>query len=126
MAAPEPLPQKPQPIPIQSHALDNLRFIRETMERANSFTAVPGWGGVMMGATALGAAGLASHAMSPAEWLTTWLIEVVVAILVGTFAIWHKAHAAGTPLWSAPTRKFALSFAPPLIAGAVLTIVLFN
>jgi len=126
MAGPEPLPRLPKPIPFESHALDNLRFIRDTMERAGSFTAVPGWGGVLMGATALGAAGLASHAKSNTEWLATWMIEVVAAILVGTFAMWHKAHAAGSPLWSAPARKFAMSFAPALVAGAVLTFILFR
>ena len=45
-----------EPIPIKAHALDNLRYIRETMERAGSFTAVPGWGGVEMGLTAFASA----------------------------------------------------------------------
>jgi len=126
MAGPEPLPRPPKPIPFESHALDNLRFIRDTMERAGSFTAVPGWGGVLMGATALGAAGLASHAKSNGEWLAIWMIEVVAAIIVGTLAIWHKTRAAGSPLWSAPARKFAMSLTPPLVAGAVLTFILFR
>jgi len=65
----EPARPLSQPIPLETHALDNLRYIRETMERAGSFTAVPGWGGVLMGATALAAAAFASHANSPAMWL---------------------------------------------------------
>ncbi|MGB2633127.1 MAG: hypothetical protein WAM58_04250, partial [Candidatus Acidiferrum sp.] len=43
------------PIPIDARAADHLRYIRETMESAAEFTAVPGWGGVAMGITALAA-----------------------------------------------------------------------
>ena len=70
MASVEPI-RKPDksPLPIHSHALDNLRYIRETMERAGSFTAVPGWGGVAMGATARATAGFASHSSSVGWWL---------------------------------------------------------
>jgi len=125
MATVEPI-RKPdsEPIPIHAHALDNLRYIRETMERAASFTAVPGWGGVAMGATALGAAGIASHQSSFPGWLAVWLIEGALAIALGVLAMAHKARAAGLPLWSGPVRKFTFSFIPPLVAGAVLTFVL--
>jgi hypothetical protein len=124
MASVEPIRQhRDAPLPLHAHAIDNLRFIRETMERAGSFTAVPGWGGVAMGATALAAAGLASHA--PAHWwLPFWLIEGALAVAIGFLAMQRKARAAGLPLWSAPVRKFVFSFVPPLIAGAVLTVVL--
>ena len=122
--APEPI--RKQPIPIQSHALDNLKYIRDTMERAGSFTAVPGWGGALMGATALAAAGIASHATSPSIWLLTWLTEAAIALAVGVLAMWRKSQTAEMPLWSAPARKFIFSFAPPLIAGTVLTLALYR
>jgi len=115
-----------EPIPLHTHALDNLRYIRETMERAGSFTAVPGWGGVLMGVTALAAAGIASHAGSRGIWLAIWLGEALVAMGVGVLAMWRKARAAGLPLWSAPARKFIFSFVPPLFAGAVLTLALWQ
>jgi hypothetical protein len=121
--APQPVPK---PIPLESHALDNLRYIRETMERAGSFTAVPGWGGVAMGVTALAAAAFASHFASSGMWLAIWLAEAVVAMAVGVLAMWRKARAAGLPLWSAPARKFAFSFIPPLFVGAMLTLSLWN
>jgi hypothetical protein len=124
MASVEPIRRHPDaPLPLEAHAIDNLRFIRETMERAGSFTAVPGWGGVAMGATALAAAGLASHAPER-WWLPFWLIEGAVAVAIGFLAMQRKARAAGLPLWSSPVRKFVFSFVPPLIAGAVLTVVL--
>jgi len=116
----------PEPIPLHTHALDNLRYIRETMERAGSFTAVPGWGGVLMGVTALAAAGLASHSSSRGMWLAIWMGEAVLAMAVGVLAMNRKAKAAGLELWSAPARKFVFSFFPSLFAGAVLTVALWN
>jgi hypothetical protein len=115
-----------RPTPIHVHAIDNLRYIRETMERAGSFTAVPGWGGVAMGCTALAAAGLASHAESRRAWILWWIAEALVAIAIGVFAMSRKSRAAGLKLWSAPARKFAFSFVPPLLAGALLTVVLLR
>ena len=127
MASVEPIRKASNaPVPLHARALDNLRYIRETMERAGSFTAVPGWGGVAMGATALAAAGIASHAGSHRMWIACWLIEGVVAVALGVLAMERKARAAGLPLWSAPVRKFVFSFVPPLIAGAALTVVLLR
>ena len=126
MASVEPIRKTDPPVRLHDHAIDNLRYIRETMERAGSFTAVPGWGGVAMGATALAAAGLASHAGSPGAWLVDWLIEGAIAVIIGLLAMERKARAAGLPLWSAPVRKFGFSFVPPLIAGAAVTVVLWR
>lgn len=117
---------RPEPIPIHSHALDNLRYIRETMERAGSFTGVPGWGGVLMGVSAVSAAGFASHATSRGEWLEIWLAEGALAIGIGLVALWHKTQAAGSPFLSMPARKFALSFLPAIFAGMVLTAALWQ
>jgi hypothetical protein len=126
MAVIKPIRGSSEPIPLHSHAIDNLRYIRETMERAGSFTAVPGWGGVAMGVTALAAAGFASHVKALPLWLLCWFLEGVLAVAIGVFAVWKKARAAGIPLWSAPARKFVFSFVPPLFAGAVLTWVLWQ
>ncbi len=116
----------PEPLPMHAHAIDNLRYIRETMERAGFFTAVPGWGGVAMGVTALAAASFASHQTSPETWLEIWLAEGALAIVIGMFTMWRKSQAAGMSFWSPATRKFLFSFLPPLIAGAVLTLALWR
>jgi hypothetical protein len=108
------------------HAVENLRFIRETMERSASFTAVPGKGGILMGLTALGAAVVASLQSSVHAWLAVWVLEAAVALLVGALAIIRKAQTANLPILSGPSRKFALSLAPPLVAGALLTVVFFR
>ena len=106
--------------------MDDLRYIRETMERAGSFTAVPGWGGVAMGATALMASLIAAYQTSSSAWLATWMAEGALAVAIGILSMCRKASAAGLPIWSPPARKFVFSFVPPLIVGAALTMVLWR
>jgi len=115
-----------EPVSLQTHAMDNLRVIRETMERAGSFTAVPGWGGVAMGGSALIAAGIAAQQPSLERWLATWLLEAAFAMVLAVLAIRRKTKAAQGPVLSAPARRFVLSFAPPLIVGGLLTAVLYR
>jgi hypothetical protein len=117
-------PSPEEPPALHARAMDNLRFIRETMERASSFTAVPGWGGLFMGLTALGAAVVAARQSSVKGWLVTWLAEALLALLIGGWAIVSKARRAETPLLSVPGRKFALSFSPPMLVGVLLTLAL--
>src|SRR5579859_5994003 len=115
-----------EPVSIETHAIDNLRLIRETMERASSFTAVPGWGGFVVGISALAASAVASAQPTLERWLAVWLLEAAVAMGVAIFAIKRKANAAKGPLLSTPARRFVLSFAPPLLVGALLTAVLYR
>lgn len=91
------------------------------MERAGAFTAVPGLGGMVMGLTALVAAAFAARQTDARGWVTVWLSEMVVAMAIGATAMIHKAHKSGASLWSQPGRKFAASFAPAILAGAMLT-----
>jgi hypothetical protein len=117
-------PHHSRQVALDDHARDNLRFIRETMERAGSFTAVPGWGGIALGVTALGAAGIASRQTSSMDWLATWIAEAVLAIAIAVWTTFSKARESGTSLFSGPGRRFAYSFAPPLLVGALLTVLL--
>lgn len=127
MASVHPLPPRDtEPVALHHRAMDNLRYIRETMERAGSFTALSGWGQVAMGITALGAALIAAGATSVEMWLSIWTGEALIALAIGILSVAWKARAAGMPLLSGPGRKMALSLAPPVLAGAVLTAVLFG
>jgi hypothetical protein len=117
---------KSEPIPIDARAADHLRYIRETMERAVEFTAVPGWGGVAMGLTAIGAAWVASRQHSPRAWLTVWLVEAFIAVAIAASTAATKAHRASAGLFTGPGRKFLLSFTPPIIVGGLLTFALFQ
>ena len=111
---------------MPSHAMDDLRFIRETMESAASFTAVPGWGGVMMGITALAAAMIASLRPQVMWWAAVWGLEALCAFAIGASAAFWKARRAETPLFSSPGRKFVLGLFPPMLAAAVLSMVIFR
>jgi hypothetical protein len=114
------------PIPLHDRALEDLSFIRHTMERAATVTSVPGWGGVGMGLTALLAAWLAAQRPSAAEWIAVWLAEAVVALGIGGITLVRKAEAQGTPLRTRAGRLFAGAFVPPILAGAVLTAALYQ
>ncbi len=117
---------KSGPIPIDARAADHLRYIRETMESAAEFTAVPGWGGVAMGLSALAAAVVASLQTNPRAWFGVWLVEAVIAVAIAAPAAATKAHRANSKLFSGPGRKFLLSFAPPVIAGGLLTFAFYS
>lgn len=121
-----PLRSKREAIPIDARAADHLRYIRETMERAAEFTAVPGWGGVAMGLTALTAAWIASRQATPRAWITVWLLEAFVAVAIAAPSAATKAHRANSALFSGPGRKFVLSFAPPIFVGGLLTLILYH
>lgn len=118
--------QEAQPPALHDRALDNLRFIRETMERATAFTAVPGWGQVSIGATALFAALVASQQATRAAWLAVWLAEAFLSLIIAGFAMHRKARRAATPLLSQPGRKLAINFSPPMFVGALLTLVFWR
>ncbi|MGH7475100.1 MAG: hypothetical protein ACRELD_02315 [Longimicrobiales bacterium] len=111
-------------IALHDRAMDDLRYIRQTMERAGAFTAVPGWGGVGIGAVALVAGYLAPRQATPAGWLTVWLIAAALALMIAAVGIAHKAKGADLPLLSGAGRKVVLGFLPPLFAGALLTVAL--
>lgn len=96
------------------------------MENAAEFTAVPGWGGVAMGVTALGASVLAAKQGTATAWLRVWLAEVFVAVAIAASAAATKARRANSSLFTGPGRKFVLSFAPPIFVGGLLTLALFH
>jgi hypothetical protein len=106
---------------IGEQAEDNLQFIRRTMERSSTFTAVPGLGGAGMGAIGTGAAILAAAQTTHERWLLVWLAAAVLAVGVGITGVWRKAARLDAPLGGAVARRFALSLSAPIVAGAALT-----
>ncbi len=115
-----------KPPALHAHAMDNLRFIRDTMSRAGQFTGIPGWGGVAMGATAIATAALAERRPDRSRWILWWFAEAALAILIAAVTMTRKARRMQVPLFAGPARRFAFAYVPPLVAGAVLTVVFIN
>ena len=109
---------------LHERALEDLRFIRQTMERASAFTAFSGWSLVLIGATAMATAVIAPVEPGTASWLLVWIAEAALALTIAVTATLRKTAAAGEPLWSGPALKFMFSVAPALIVGALLTAAL--
>lgn len=125
MASPQRVPTAAQDTPaLHARAMDNLSFIRETMERATAFTAVPGWGGVGMGVLALVAAAIAHTRLTVDEWLVTWLGAAIGGLALGSWAMTVKARRAGTQVFSYSGRRFVLSYLPPFAVALLLTVAL--
>jgi heme exporter protein D len=114
-----------QPVPIDRRAADNLRFIRDTMERASSFTAVPGWGGVVIGTTAL-AAGALAFGHAPKYQFFIWLAEAFLALVLAFVAVQLMLKRLSLSLQAKAARRALLSFMPPLLVGVVLTYALYR
>ena len=106
--------------------MDNLKYIRRTLERAGSFTAVPGKGGVLMGVVALLAARLAAGQPGAGAWLAIWTAAAIVAMAIGIAGAALKSRRFQMPLFSGPGRKFIAGFAPAFVAGAVMTAVFYR
>ena len=115
-----------QPPALHDRAMDNLRYIRETMERATRFTGISGRGEIAIGATALGASVVAARQPNFKWWVYVWVAEGLISVLIAGWSMDRKARALRMPLVSGPGRKAVFSLVPPLIAGCLLTIVLLR
>src|SRR5689334_20999626 len=115
-----------EPVNIGDRAIDNLKFIRETMERSTVFTSVPGYGGILMGATAVVAAYIAHSQAYLRDWLTVWLTEAILAFFIGLLAMWQKTKLAKTSMFSTPARKLVMNAVPPMLCGVFITLGLWR
>jgi len=126
MKAVSALHKQDAPPALHDRAMDNLRYIRETMERASAFTAVPGWGQVAIGVTAIAAGYVAAHQTTPRAWLGVWVAEAIISLLIAGWLMDRKARKLGVPLFSGPGRKVVFSLSPPMVVGGLLTVVMFR
>jgi len=117
-------PAPEEPPALHERAMDNLRYIRETMERASAFTGISGWGEVAIGISAFVASIIAALQPTFRAWLAVWIATGLISLLIAGWSMDRKARAVQMPLMSGPGRKAVFSLSPPIIAGGLLTIVL--
>ena len=115
---------QPEPPALHDRAMDNLRYIRETMELATAFTGISGWGEIAIGVTALIATAIAALQSTFNAWLAVWIAEGLISLLIAGWSMDRKTRAIDMPLGSGPGRKAVFSLTPPMLAGGLLTIVL--
>ena len=115
---------QPEPPALHDRAMDNLRYIRETMELATAFTGISGWGEIAIGVTALIASAIAAQQATFNAWLAVWIAEGLISLLIAGWSMDRKTRAIKMPLGSGPGRKAVFSLTPPMLAGGLLTIVL--
>jgi hypothetical protein len=120
---------RPEPEPataLHDRAMDHLVYIRRTMESSGRFTALSGWGAILLGITGLVGTAIAMRRSTPEAWLLTWLVAATLGLPLSGWAVVRKARRSGVSLFNGPARKFLLGFVPALAAGGVLTGVLFR
>jgi hypothetical protein len=117
-------PRRIEPTPIDSGAVENLRFIRSTIEAAHTFTTVPGKGCIAMGVTALAAVGIESIPQLAPHWLGVWIGAATVACGSALWFMEQKARDQGLSLRRAVAKRFFMTLAPAFLTGAILTAAL--
>jgi len=112
------------PTRLDSHAEENLRFIRDTMERASVFTAVPGWGALAIGVIGLVVATITQGVWRDQVWVALWAATAIVSFGIGVVTTARKVRAAGLRMTGGAGARFWAGLVPTLVAGALITVPL--
>lgn len=110
---------------IDSHAAATLRYIRSSMDSAGSVV-VPGSTAAVAGAFGLSAAALCSIPQLRDAWLVVWIVAALVTVTIGGMLLLRHSPSGAITIAGSPIRKFVLCFAPPVLAGAILTAALWR
>jgi hypothetical protein len=87
---------------------------------------VPGMAGIVMGIVGLLASIVVATPQAAAHWLGIWLSAAAVALLFGGILVARQVAPQGRARFLGPARRFILCLCPALLAGAVLTLVLWK
>ena len=111
---------------LDSHAEENLRFIRDTMERASVFTAVPGWGMLAIGGLGLVVSVITRGIWHDQAWATVWAVTATASFGIGVATTARKVRASGLRMTGGAGARFWAGLVPTLVAGALITVPLLR
>lgn len=109
---------------IGSGAAEHLRYIRNTIEAAQTFTTVPGRGCIAVGIAGLIASILETIPALKPHWLPIWLAAAVVSSVTALYFMEQKARVQGLSLRRTVATRFFLTLTPAFVAGGILTVAL--
>lgn len=107
-------------VPLDSHALATLRYIRATIDAAGRVP-VPGSAGAAVGTIGMLATALTCGGPLQPYWLQVWLTAALIAASIGATLVARRSVRSGFTLLGTPLRKLLLCMLPCLFAGGVLT-----
>ena len=118
----------------------DIAEIRTMMERSSKFVSLSGWAGIMAGIYALSGAYIANKVYdfnpdqivdsnSSAALAEVMFLAVIILVLALGTAIHfsnRRASRRGEKIWNATARQLLMSMAVPLLAGALVILILIS
>ncbi len=118
------------PEPDAREAEENLRVIRELMERSTKFSTFSGFSGVLAGAASIVgclmtdrlSGGRHAWPHAPVEFLTIWSLVIVFAVGADYLLMKRRAVRVGKRVVSRLGKQMIVASAPGLGSGMLLTL----
>lgn len=121
--------------------IDDIREIREMMDKSSRFISLSGWSGVSAGIFALLGAYIGYRniyvdpsysaydriVLSSENWWTLLLIAIttlLLSIIFGIYFTTRKARQNNQPIWGSTSKRLVVNLMIPLIAGGILCLML--
>src|SRR5260370_35917432 len=98
-------PAPEEPPALHERAMDNLRYIRETMERSTAFTGISGWGEVAIGGSGFLGCALAGQQSPFRAGLWMWIARHLISLLIAGWGMEREAPALQMPPMSGAGRN---------------------
>ena len=118
-----------------SGQIEDIKAIREMMEKSTKFLSLSGFSGIIAGVAALMGACIAYYLLrdpsfSDYSWMHKMLLllsdaigVLVISIVASVWLSWRKAKRKGETLFNRTTYRILYSLAVPLVAGGIFCLI---